>query len=644
MAKNNRVIDRLLDQCERAYLAKTPVIYIMTDEVEVIDEIIASDRLVTRMRNTSHTKGVNTYAPCTADTELRDVVNFSPKLPINRTSSDPGEKLGFSWGLTRSYGSFPVIAAARCSKSYDNSATQYEGLMRYIEDYLREEDDNSSLRCSFVILYGTGASLPPCLAPYVEYIEVDYPHENEIESIILETLDIYNVEKFKDERDIDDIKALLAGFSYVEVRKILRRILTVDDGSGTGCIHDYSRVEEIIRCAKEQMLLRGGILELVKSHSTGNEIGGLMEFRKWIESKKNIIANASTIHKGFGTDNPKGVLLCGIPGCGKSLAAETLAAVLRVPLLKMDVGKLMGRYVGESEQNMHQALKLAEAMSPCILWIDELDKGFNGASSGSSDGSGVFKRMFGTLLTWMQENKKACFIFATANNITGMPKELFRSGRFDELFSIFMPTHSECEDIFSKRMRKAADIVLRLSNSNERRVLFREACYKKPCLDGIMDMLCSINGKGEVEYYRFITGADIQKIVNESLLKIYHKFGRDKDHISEDEWTEAVAETLKETTVHGDGIENLDSIAISYVRLLRKNFRPASERNLFDKSEYKILVRENGDTFVELAEKPEDILKEWPVYDRAMYKVLGERIVKIGSQVERIERDLLLRS
>ena len=110
------------------------------------------------------------------------------------------------------------------------------------------------------------------------------------------------------------------------------------------------------------------------------------------------------------------------------------------------------------------------------------------------------------------------------------------------------------------------------------------------------------------------------------------------------EWIEAIAETMKETTVHGDGIENLDSIAVSYVRLLRKNFRPASERNLFDKSDYNIQVRESGDTFVGLVEKPVDILREWPVYDRAMYKILSERIIKIGSQVERIERDLLLRS
>ena len=639
-----KVIEKFLNQCEKAYLAKTPVLYIRTDEIEVIDEIIGSDRLVTRMRNVSTTKGVHNYVPCDPYTQLKDVVNYSFKLPTVKITSDPTDKLGFSWGLTKNYGAFPVIAAVRMGKNLENNAAQFDGLMHYLEDYTREEDDNSSLRCSVVILYGTGSAFPSSLIPYMEYIDVEYPDESDIEEIIGNMLQMYHVADFQDERDMEDMKALLTGFTYVEVRKILRRILTIDSETDEGCIHDYNKAEGIIRNAKEQMLMRGGILELVKSHAGDNAIGGLLEFRKWIEYKKNTLANSAGIHKAFGTDNPKGVLLCGIPGCGKSLAAETLASVLRIPLLKMDVGRLMGRYVGESEQNMHQALKLAEAMSPCILWIDELDKGFSGANSGNSEGSGVFKRMFGTLLTWMQENKKACFIFATANNITGMPKELFRSGRFDELFSIFMPTHDECVDIFSKCMRKAADEVFRLSPEKEKRILFKEACYSKHCLDRLMERLYQINSQGEIEFSRFITGADIQKIVNEALLKIYQDYGTNKMRISEEEWVGAVYDAMKKTTVHGDGIENLDSIAIAYVRLLRKNFRPASERNLFEQSEYKILTKGNGEVSVELTPKPDDILRKWPLYDQVMYKVLWEHIIQIGNQVERIERDLLLRS
>ena len=150
----------------------------------------------------------------------------------------------------------------------------------------------------------------------------------------------------------------------------------------------------------------------------------------------------------YGLQAPKGILLCGIPGCGKSLAAKLTAQTLDLPLLQMDMGNLMGGIQGQSEENMRKALGFAEAMAPCVLWIDELEKGFSGAkSSGNSDG-GTFKRMFGTLLNWMQENMKPCFIFATANDIGGLPKELFRSGRFDELFAVYLPTAQECADIF----------------------------------------------------------------------------------------------------------------------------------------------------------------------------------------------------
>ena len=154
-----------------------------------------------------------------------------------------------------------------------------------------------------------------------------------------------------------------------------------------------------------------------------------------------------------GTPPPKGVLLCGIPGCGKSEAAKFTAQILNLPLLKMDIGSLMDKYQGVSEQRMRDALKMAEAMAPCVLWIDELEKGFSGA--GSNGDSSSFKRMFGYLLGWMQDNQKPCFIFATANDIGGLPKEFFRRGRFDGLYAVSPPTAPDCVSVFKSCLERS---------------------------------------------------------------------------------------------------------------------------------------------------------------------------------------------
>ena len=152
-------------------------------------------------------------------------------------------------------------------------------------------------------------------------------------------------------------------------------------------------------------------------------------------------------------DIPKGVLIAGMPGCGKSLTAKAAATMFGVPLLRMDMGRLMGKYVGESEANMRRALQLTEASSPCVLWIDELEKAFAGAGAqgGSSE---VTTRLFGSFLTWMQEKDSLAFVVATANNISNLPPELMRKGRFDEIFYVDFPNQSEREKIASLHIGK----------------------------------------------------------------------------------------------------------------------------------------------------------------------------------------------
>ena len=172
--------------------------------------------------------------------------------------------------------------------------------------------------------------------------------------------------------------------------------------------------------------------------------------KKYLEAKANIFHNLSEALT-YGVSMPKGIFLVGMPGCGKSLCAKAAASIFEVPLLKLDMGSMMGKYVGQSEENLRKAIKIAEAAAPCILWIDEIEKAFSGVG-GQNDA--VLTRMFGNFLFWMQEKNSAVYVIATANNAESLPPELKRKGRFDEIFCVNLPDEKEREKIFEVHLKK----------------------------------------------------------------------------------------------------------------------------------------------------------------------------------------------
>lgn len=198
---------------------------------------------------------------------------------------------------------------------------------------------------------------------------------------------------------------------------------------------------------KEQLIKKSGILEIVSSTSDFGKIGGLEYLKNWLRDKE-VIFKDIVEAQNFGVSIPKGILIAGMPGCGKSLAAKATAKLFNVPLVRLDIGSMLGKYVGESEANMRKALSLSESFSPCVLWIDEIEKAFAGMNADEAVQSEVVVRLFGQFLTWMQEKSSAVFIVATANNINSLPPELLRKGRFDELFFVSLPTERERKDIF----------------------------------------------------------------------------------------------------------------------------------------------------------------------------------------------------
>ncbi|MBM3459220.1 MAG: AAA family ATPase [Armatimonadetes bacterium] len=243
-----------------------------------------------------------------------------------------------------------------------------------------------------------------------------------------------------------DQEALLRsalGLTLGEVESILARAV-VRDGAIT------ARAVELVLAEKRQIVRRHGLVEFLESRDGLEQVGGLATLKAWLQRREAAFSEAA---RAFGLPVPKGMLLLGVQGCGKSLVARAVSRAWAMPLLRLDLGRVFGKFIGESEAAIRRAIQTAEAVSPCILWLDELEKGFAGAAGDAHD-AGVSARVLGTFLTWMQEKEKPVFVVATANQIRSLPPELLRKGRFDELFFIDLPEPAEREAILAVHLRK----------------------------------------------------------------------------------------------------------------------------------------------------------------------------------------------
>jgi SpoVK/Ycf46/Vps4 family AAA+-type ATPase len=209
---------------------------------------------------------------------------------------------------------------------------------------------------------------------------------------------------------------------------------------------------DIVLSEKKQLIRRNGILEFIEEDETIDSVGGLEELKGWLVQRAGAFSERA---RGYGLPQPKGMLILGVPGCGKSLIAKTTSRLWGLPLLRLDMGRVYdGSMVGRSEANLRGALKTAESISPAILFIDELDKAFAGTSGSADSDGGTSSRIFGSFLTWMQEKTSPIFVMATANRVERLPGEFLRKGRFDEIFFVDLPTQSEREAVFKIHLSK----------------------------------------------------------------------------------------------------------------------------------------------------------------------------------------------
>lgn len=286
-------------------------------------------------------------------------------------------------------------------------------------------------------------TLPAELARFAAGFSLSLPGPHRIGRIITEESAIWATQNAGENVRVDReaVTALmsnLAGFTDTDARRLVRNAIR-DDGAITA-----ADVPEVV-AAKRQLISREGLLAFEYDTAHLSDVGGFENLKRWLATRQ-----AQFITPTAGHDRPKGVLLLGVQGGGKSLAAKAIAGIWRVPLLRLDFGVLYNKFFGETERNMRAALQTAEVMAPCVLWCDEIEKGI---STGDYD-SGTSRRLLATLLTWMAENNKRVFIVATANDVTALPPELMRKGRLDEVFFVDLPDPAVRREIFAIHLAK----------------------------------------------------------------------------------------------------------------------------------------------------------------------------------------------
>lgn len=237
----------------------------------------------------------------------------------------------------------------------------------------------------------------------------------------------------------------LLGLTLSEGENVLAKTLVQNRGFSEGSL-------EIINHEKKQIIRKNGLLEYYDAQEQLDSVGGLDALKNWLIKRSAVFTDEA---RKFGLPAPKGVLLLGVQGCGKSLMAKTISNIWKMPLLRFDVGRVFGSLVGSSEENIRRAIRIAESVSPVVFWVDEIDKAFRGSrGSGASTDGGTSARVFGTFLTWLSEKNSPVFVVATANDVTILPPELLRKGRFDEIFFVDLPNIEERKSIFNVHLSK----------------------------------------------------------------------------------------------------------------------------------------------------------------------------------------------
>nr|QUE29499.1 Ycf46 [Erythrotrichia foliiformis] len=322
-------------------------------------------------------------------------------------------------------------------------------ILRDFNIFLNDNSINRKLRNIYkdlngqrktVIILASELTIPSVLSEIITPVVFPLPNALEIRMEIERLSKVFD--KSLDSLVLDQLSVLCQGLSFECIRKILFKCYTLSEDF-------WFKAYDFVLYEKKQIIRQTQILEFCEQDVTLDDIGGLDNLKNWLTLRSNSFSGEALM---YGLPSPKGLLLVGIQGTGKSLVAKAIANEWRLPLLRLDIGNLFGGVVGESEAKVRKMIQIADSLSPCVLWIDEIDKAFTGLQSGSDGGTS--SRVFATFITWLSEKQTRVFVVATANDIYSLPAELLRKGRFDEIFFLSLPSMSERKSIFYVHLKK----------------------------------------------------------------------------------------------------------------------------------------------------------------------------------------------
>ena len=418
-----------MTELETLVRARYPLIYIVSWEEQRVGEEVAkvAERLGKRVFEWSATNGLVPYGTSAQSQKHKDTATADP-----------------------------LIAMDTISSYVEPAIYIFKDLHPFLKDsniaiVRRMREMASTLKNTYktIILVSPTFSIPCDLEKDVTVLDFELPAEREFTALlgrIVEEvkanpkLDVTQVPKVREQ-----IVHSLMGLTLSEGENVLAKALVRHHGLSEKSV-------AVILSEKEQIIRKNGLLEYYAANEDMSSVGGLDELKNWLQKRTVAFTDQA---RQFGLPAPKGVLLLGVQGCGKSLMAKAVSNIWKLPLLRFDVGKVFGSLVGSSEENVRRAIRVAESVSPVVFWVDEIDKAFRGSqgSSASTDG-GTSARVFGTFLTWLNEKKRPVFVVATANDVTLLPPELLRKGRFDEIFFVDLPATEERKEIFRVHLTK----------------------------------------------------------------------------------------------------------------------------------------------------------------------------------------------
>ncbi|MFY9675167.1 MAG: AAA family ATPase [Terriglobales bacterium] len=373
----------------------------------------------------------------------------------NATSSNPTSSNDAAAPKTAIYNTTdPVQALANMESMTVEAVFILKDFHRHMENpvvvrRLRDVGQKFSANRRTLVLTAPTIEMPPELASLIEFLDLPLPDQLRLREIIRETYTrlagAHTLKLQLDSDGVDAMAANLRGLTEEEADRAISQTVIARLSLSPECVTDVLE-------AKKAALKRSEMLEFVDATDNMASVGGLENLKGWLAQRR---GSWDTHAREFGLDPPKGVIILGVQGCGKSLCARAVAGEWKLPLVKFDTAAIYDKYIGETEKRIQKVFKVAEGLAPCVLWIDELEKVFagSGPDSASAD-AGVSSRLLASFLSWMQDRKAPVFVAATCNNVSALPPELIRKGRFDELFFVDLPSEEERKQIFAIQLKK----------------------------------------------------------------------------------------------------------------------------------------------------------------------------------------------